>query len=306
MEIVYYLIFPGFLFAAVVGLLTHWFDRKVTARVQWRVGPPWYQGFADVIKLTLKEVTVPNAARRTGFLLAPLVALTASAMVAAMLGVYNMNWSASFVGDIIVFWYILAIPSLMLILGSASSGNPLAAVGAGREIKLFLGYELPFLLILAMVIFRTQTLSIGGILAYQAQHGPILYSISGVIAFIVGLLCVQAKLGLVPFDMPEAETELGGGVLYEYSGAALGAFLLSKIILLYALPIFLITILWGGISVHGLGLLWAFLKYLLIIVLITLIRNTNPRLRIGQAVNFFWTWMTILAAAAVILSYFGL
>ncbi len=302
-----YIVFPGFLFASVAGLLTWWFDRKVTARVQYRVGPPWYQCFADVGKLLGKEVILPENARRTGFLLAPIIAVATSAMVAAMLGIYNMNYGSGFIGDIIVFWYLLAIPAIMLILGGAASGNPLASVGSAREIKLLLGYELPFIIVITMLIFKTETLSLGGILQYQSTHGPLLYSVSGVIGFIIALLCVQAKLGLVPFDMPEAETELGGGVIYDYSGAALGAFKLSKAILFYTLPIFLITIFWGGIKIGGgIGILWALLKYILIVALITVIRNTNPRLRIDQAMKFFWGKLTILAIIAFILSAIGI
>ncbi|RKZ31333.1 hypothetical protein DRQ36_02325 [bacterium] len=302
-----YLVFPGLLFATVAGLLTWWFDRKVTARVQYRVGPPWYQCFADVVKLLGKEVVLPENARRTGFLLAPITAVAASALVAAMLGVYNMNYGTGFVGDIIVFWYLLAIPSIMLILGGAASGNPLASVGSAREIKLLLSYELPFIIVLTMAILKAGTLSLGGIIEYQVGHGPILYSLSGVLGFIVALICVQAKLGLVPFDIPEAETELGGGVIYDYSGAALGAFKLSKGILFYTLPIFLITVFWGGIKIgDGWGILWAVLKYVLIIALITLIRNTNPRLRIDQAMRFFWGKLTLLAIIAFILSAIGI
>ncbi|HHS50595.1 MAG TPA: NADH-quinone oxidoreductase subunit H [candidate division Zixibacteria bacterium] len=306
MQAFYYLIFPGFLFAAVVGLLTTWLDRKVTARVHYRVGPPWFQSFADVMKLMGKEVILPENARKTGFLLAPIIALAASTLVATMLGLANYL-NQGFVGDIIVFWYFLAVPSIMIIIGSASAGTPLSAVGSSREMKLLLGYEVPFIIVLAMVIFRADSLSLGGIIEHQIESGPILYSLSGVIGFIVALLCVQAKLGLVPFDAPEAETELGGGAFYDYSGAALGGFKLSKAILFYSLPIFLITLFWGGVQIGGgLGILWALLKYILIVALITVIRNTNPRLRIDQAVKFFWGWMTILAVIAFILRVKGL
>ena len=307
MQIFYYLIFPGFAFAAIAGLLTSWFDRKVTARVQYRVGPPWFQGFADIMKLMGKEVILPENARKTGFLLAPIIALTASVLAATMIGIYNWEQAGGFVGDIIVFWYFLAIPATMIILGAGSSGNPLAAVGSSREMKLVLSYELPFIIIIAMIIFKAGSISVGGIIDYQIAHGPMLYSISGVLGFIVALMCVQAKLGLVPFDMAEAETELAGGVFYDYSGAALGAFKLSKAILLYTLPIFMITIFWGGVRIMGgIGILWAVLKYVLIVVLITLIRNTNPRLRIDQAMRFFWGKMTILAVVAFVLSVLGL
>ncbi|MGC9314359.1 MAG: respiratory chain complex I subunit 1 family protein [bacterium] len=302
-----YLVFPGFLFATVAGLLTWWLDRKVTARVHYRVGPPWYQTFADVMKLMGKEVLLPENAKRTGFLLAPIVALASAAMVSTMIGMFNWNWDIGFSGDLIVFWYILAIPSIMLIVGSAAAGTPLSSVGSSREMKLLLAYEVPFIIILTMIIFRAQTLSLGGIIQYQAAHGPIIGSLSGILGFIVVLLCVQAKMGFVPFDAPEAETELGGGILYDYSGAALGAFKLAKAMLFYTLPIFMITIFWGGVQIgNGLGILWAVLKYLLIVVLITLIRNTNPRLRIDQAVKFFWGKLTVLAIIAFVLNVIGL
>ena len=70
-NIFYFIVFPGFLFTAVIGLLASWVDRKVTARIQWRVGPPWYQNFVDFFKLLGKETIVPKAAKKTGFLLAP-------------------------------------------------------------------------------------------------------------------------------------------------------------------------------------------------------------------------------------------
>ena len=305
MAALYYLIFPGFLFAAVVGLLTAWFDRKVTARVQWRQGPPILQNFYDVGKLLVKEVTIPESAHPAVFLMAPAIALSAAALAAAMLGVVNMNWDYTFVGDLIVLWYILSLPSIMIIVGASSSGNPLASVGASREMNQLIGYELPIVIALATVIFKVGSINLGEILRYQAEHGPILYSVSGVIACIVALISVQAKLGLVPFDIPEAETELGAGAFMEYSGAALGAFKLAKAILLYTAPIFLITLFWGGVHIKGLGILWAILKYLLFVVLITLIRNTNPRLRIDQSVKFFWCSLTILALIGLLLMFLG-
>ncbi|RLF02135.1 MAG: hypothetical protein DRJ64_09705 [Thermoprotei archaeon] len=237
--------------------------------------------------------------------MAPAVALSAASLAAAMRGVVNMNWDYTFGGDLIVLWYILSLPSIMIIVGASASGNPLASVGASREMNQLIGYELPIVIALATVIFKVGSINLGEILRYQAEHGPILYSVSGVIACIVVLISIQAKLGLVPFDIPEAETELGAGVFMEYSGAALGAFKLTKAILLYTAPIFLITLFWGGVHIKGLGILWAILKYLLFVVLITLIRNVNPRLRIDQSVKFFWCSLTILALIGLLLMFLG-
>jgi len=216
-----------------------------------------------------------------------------------------MNWNITFVGDLIVLWYVLALPSVMIIIGASASGNPMSSVGAYREMLQFAGYELPLVIAISTVVFKVGSIGLGDILSYQAQNGPILYSVSGVIACVVVLLCLQAKLGLVPFDIPEAETELGAGAFMEYSGAALGAFKLTKAILLYTSPIFIITLFWGGIQIKGLGILWAILKYALFIVLFTLIRNTNPRLRIDQSVRFFWVTMMVLSLIALILMSLG-
>jgi NADH-quinone oxidoreductase subunit H len=115
-------------------------------------------------------------------------------------------------------------------------------------------------------------------------------------------MCTQAKLALVPFDIPEAETEIAHGVLIEYSGSLLAVYRLMKNMLLFTLPFFLIIVYLGGLSADGNQLFYGILKYLALLVLITVIRNTNPRLRIDQVVRFFWGPMTLLAILAVLLA----
>ena len=121
----------------------------------------------------------------------------------------------------------------------------------------------------------------------------------------VALLCVQAKLALVPFDIPEAETEISGGALIEYSGTALAIFRLMKNMLFFTLPFFLMILFMGGLRVDGVHLLYGILKYVGLVALITVIRNTNPRVRIDQAVRFFWGPMTAIAIIAVVLALVG-
>ncbi len=301
----YYLIFPGFAFASVMGLLTCWVDRKITARLQWRVGPPWYQNFADILKLMIKETIVPDSANRFMFLFAPLFGLAAAILAATLTGLVNFTPETGFMGDAIVIWYLFAIPAIALIIGSSASGNPLAAIGTSREIKLLLSYELPLVIAFLVPLMKARTLAMEGLIAYQQANGAFMTNASGIIAFIVFLLCIQAKLGLVPFDIPEAETELAGGILIEYSGVPLAIFKLTKAILFFSLPLFIITLFWGGMNFHGFGILWAIIKYVVIILLITVIRNTNPRLRIDQAMKFFWFILTPLAIIALILGYIG-
>lgn len=338
------LIFPGFLFTACLGLIVSWIVRKVSALVQWRVGPPLLQPVYDVIKLMGKETLIPQDAQRTVFMGAPLVGLAGILSLSIMLWRITID-QTSFVGDIIVAIYLMILPSLALIFGSSASASPHAAVGAGREMKLIMSYELPLVLAFIVVIIKTD----GQIsLAAIAQQSPV-FSISGMLAFLVTLLCMQAKLGFVPFDIAEAETELGSGVLMEYSGALLAIWKVIQAMMLVVLPVFLVMVFLGGFNANFLsglakpvgtlpvgvivllvfvitGLLARFSKYIdilfllsliaaclfaglgkyvLIVVLLILIKNTNPRVRIDQAMKFFWFYCGIALSVAIILAFIG-
>ncbi|UCG48699.1 MAG: NADH-quinone oxidoreductase subunit H [Phycisphaerales bacterium] len=283
-----------------LGLFASWIVRKVSAKVQWRVGPPLLQPWWDVMKLMGKEILVPQDAQKTVFMAAPLVGLVGVLVLSIMLWRTAATGSA-FMGDIVVAIYLMVLPSLALILGSSASGSPHAAVGTGREMKLVISYELPLALALVVVIIKS-----GGQLnlASIAQHAPAL-SISGMLAFLVSLLCVQAKLGFVPFDIAESETEVASGVIIEYSGALLGAWKLMQAVMLVALPLFLVIAFLGGFgatawsAVRGLGM------YVLVLVLLILIKNTNPRVRIDQAMRFFWVYCGVAMVVAVILATLG-
>ena len=300
------IIFPGFLFTVAVGLVASWVVRKVSALVQWRVGPPLLQPLYDVVKLLAKETLVPQDAQQVVFKAAPLVALAATLLLSTMLWRIAISQSA-FVGDIVVAIYLMVLPSLALIFGSSASASPHAAVGTAREMKLVMSYELPLVLAFIVVIIKTAALVEPGRqldLAAIAQHTPAL-SISGMLAFLVALLCMQAKLGFVPFDMAEAETELGSGVLMEYSGALLAIWKLTQAMLLVALPMFLVMVFLGGFATSGWPLVWGIGKYVLILVLMIVIKNTNPRVRIDQAMKFFWFYCGIALVVAVVLAIIG-
>lgn len=290
----------------VLGLAAKWVDRKVTARVQWRVGPPWYQPALDCVKLLGKETIVPSMARGTGFLLAPLVGLSAAALAVTVLWVLNLYPAQGFIGDVIVVLYLFAVPSLATMFGAAASGNPHAGVGAAREMKLLLSYELPLTIALLVSVVHTgNSFRISQIVSAQQADGAVALSVSGVVALVVAVFCIQAKLGLVPFDQAEAETELMAGVYTEYSGPPLAVIYALRALLFAALPILLITLFLGGVSASGWGLLWSILKFLALIVVITLIRNTNPRVRIDQGVRFFWYLLTPVALLALLLALVG-
>ena len=303
---IFYFLFFGFLLTASIGLLASWIDRKVTAKVQYRVGPPLLQPLIDIVKLLGKETLIPAGSSKITFLMAPVIGFASVILVSTLLWINNIYPAKSFIGDLIVVLYLLVIPSISIIMGGFASRNPLASLGASREMKLILSYELPFILaILVTVIKSGFTFRLGEILTFQAQNGAFVRSWSGTLALIVAIICMQAKLALVPFDIPEAETEIVGGPLIEYSGSGLAIYKLMKNMLLFTLPFFLIIVFIGGLRFDGIHLLYGGLKYISLVALMTVIRNTNPRVRIDQAVKFFWGPMTIIAIIAIILALLG-
>jgi NADH-quinone oxidoreductase subunit H len=300
------LIFPGFLTTLILGIIATWIVRKVSALVHHRIGPPVLQTLYDVLKLMGKETFVPDASQKTVFIAAPLVGFSAVLLLSTMLFRIAIAPATPFVGDIIVAIYLLVIPSLALILGGSASASPHAAIGSAREMKLVASYELPLVLAFIIVIIKAapniaagETLSIAAIA--QQTH----FSISGLLAFLAALLCVQAKLGFIPFDIAEAETELAGGVIIEYSGALLAVWKLMQTMMVVALPVFMVMVFMGGFGNTLWTVIFGILKYVLVLVLIILIKNTNPRMRIDQAMKFFWFYCGPVLAVAVILAIIG-
>jgi NADH-quinone oxidoreductase subunit H len=295
------------LFVGVTGAFLSWFDRKITARVQFRKGPPLLQPFYDFFKLLLvKETILPRKGSPMIFLLAPVFAVFGATMAGVFILLPLFNISTGFRGDLLVIFYLLTIPSFSYISGALASGNPLAAVGSSREMKLILSYELTFLLVIAGIIMKCgQKFDLYSIIQTQQAGSPFIGSISGVLLFIVAVFCIQAKLALVPFDMPEAEAEITDGIFIEFSGAAYALIKLSKYIMLFILPSLLIALLMSGFMLNGIHIIWAVLKVIGVVLLITLIRNTNPRIKIKQAMSFFMVWMNLIAIIALVLIAFG-
>jgi len=298
MNVIFWIaVVPG---TIVLGLVASYIVRKVSALVQWRVGPPVMQPLYDVLKLMGKETLVPAEAQRTVFMFAPLVGLAGVLVLSIIL--WRTTFSgAAFVGDVIVVIYLMVLPSLALILGSSASASPHAALGTSREMKLVMGYELPLILAFIVVIIKS-----GGQLDLTIiSQNAVALSVSGMLAFLVSLLCIQAKLGFVPFDIAESETELASGVIIEYSGPLLAAWKLMQAVMLVALPLFLVMVFLGGFGATVGAFVLGLLKYVLVLVLVILIKNTNPRVRIDQAMKFFWVYCGIAMVLAIVLAAVG-
>ena len=298
-----FILFPGLLFTVAAGLLTSWVDRKVTAMVQMRVGPPFLQPLYDLRKLLIKETCVPEGGAIGLFLVAPLIGFAGVTLASMILWRSLLNVEATFVGDLIVVIYLLVMPALGVILGSFASRNPLASIGGSREIKLMVAYELPLVLAVLVPVIQAGSIRLGDLVAAPSPAG----TVSGILALLVCIACMQAKLTIVPFDMPEAETELSGGALIEYSGPPLAVFKLTRAMMLFTLPVLLAALFFGGaMTAPGwVPKLIGLLVWFVLVALTIVIRNTTPRVRTDQAVKFFWGPVSAVALIAVALAWAG-
>lgn len=303
--IFYLLVFPGLIFTGLLGLSAGWLDRKISARFQFRAGPPFFQNFNDFIKLLGKDTLIVKDSISILFILSPLVSFSMLVLVSAISGM-ALFFNQSFGGDLIVIMYLLLINSITIVFGGASTGNVYSSVGAGREMKLLLADELAFIFVcLVPVVKSGYNLELVKFLEVQNAGGAFINSFSGIIGFTIGLLCIQAKMSLPPFNIPEAETEIVEGPFMEYSGPLLAFWTLNHFLMYVVFPFLLIIMFLGGFSLNGIGILWAVIKYLLILLVMIILKNTNPRVRIDTALNFFWKYAAAAGSLAVILAAFG-
>lgn len=304
------LIFPGGLFAIILGLFLTGLDRKIYARLQRRVGPPIYQPCIDVIKLSQKETMVPRTANLTAFRLAPLLGfagMLAAVAIIPVVGIYSGLYQS---GDLLVVLYLLSTPALALIIGASASGSPYSAVGLSREVTMVLAYEIPLLVVFLTVGMRvgmamggTAVFSLSGIVNYQLSKGALLFDLPMLPAFLAFLCCIPGTLGVVPFDIPEAETEITEGPLLEYSGIGLAMFKLTgglKTSVLSALAVALFFPQGLG-SFWLVNLLWFIVKCVVVTFFtVTLVRATRARMRLDQAYKFYLIVPTALALISLI------
>ncbi len=311
----YVLIFPGFLFCFLAGMLLCGIDRKLVAKMQKRVGPPVLQPFYDFFKLCGKETIVPAAAERITFMLAPLVGLAALVVIQLFIPVFGFT-AFSGMADIIVILYLLLIPALAIILGGAASGSPYAGVGLSREMVTIISCELPLVLVLLAVAKTVGDamgtglcFSLSSIAQYQALNGSLITKISMVPAAVALLLIIPGETGNHPFDAAEAETEICEGMLAEYSGAPLGVFKLSHAVKMLTLTSLFVALFLGGLGT-GILPLDVLLMFLLCAVItavaISFVHAVTARLRIEQIFKYYWTVVSALALISLVLAWYGL
>lgn len=309
-----------------------WFERKVLAAMQDRLGPTrsgphgLFQPLADAVKLLGKEDLIPAAADRYVFLLAPVAVFTAALTAASVIpfgGTINL-WGHHvnlYATDLNVgTLFILAVGSAGvygIILGAWASANRFSMLGGLRSAAQVISYELILGFSLVGIFILSGTLSLRGIMVAQQRSlsvGPFdisnWYILSQPLAFILFLIAAVAETNRAPFDLPEAETELVAGFHTEYSGFRFSLYFLGEYINMIVTSLFASTLFLGGTDgpgstkYWGLGILWLFLKTIAFLFFYVWLRGTLPRFRFDQLMGIAWKVLLPLALLNVIITAF--
>jgi NADH-quinone oxidoreductase subunit H len=302
------LIALGFLaFFAVAGLYLVLLERWIAAWVQLRRGPnrvgPWgiFQTIADALKLVTKELTGTTKADMFLYNLAPYFPIVA-ALITISVFAYSQSLHAFDIN--IGIFFITAVSSIGVIgilLAGWSSNNKYALIGAMRSGVMVVSYELSVGLSLLTMVLMTGSLQLSEIIEVQRTGGWLIVQghIPAVIAFMIYMIAGTAETNRTPFDLVEAESELGAGYHTEYSGMKFAYFFLAEFINMFIVASIAVTVFFGGwLSPFGitdeifwLQPVWFLAKVFVIIVLMMLFRWTFPRLRIDQILTLEWKYL---------------
>jgi NADH-quinone oxidoreductase subunit H len=297
-----------------------WVERKLIGRLQVRYGPnragPFglLQLMADLIKLATKEDTVPGAADKTIFLLAPaVVGVTAMLIFAVIpfgnsLTLYGRSIPMVITDLNVALLFVIALSSLGVygvVLGGWASNSKYSLLGGIRGAAQMISYELSLGLSLVPVVMLAQSFSLVNIVNAQARYPFILVQ---PVSFLIFFISAMAEIKRIPFDMPEAENELVAGYHAEYSGMRFGLFFLGEYITLIVLGGLVAAFFLGGWRGPFLPpLIWFIVKVLAIVLVMIWIRGTLPRLRYDQLMSLGWkvlipvALLNIMVTGAIIL-----
>lgn len=296
------LIFPGLLFLFVFSMAAEFYDRKLGARLQNRVGPPWFQPLADFIKLVAKEDIVPEEADTRVFKLMPVFALTSVTCAFLYIPLWGKTALYSFSGDVVVVLYLLTVPILTYFLGGWYSRSVFSMIGAVRSLTQLFAYEVPLFMTILAAALLADTWSLSGMARFYSAHPG--YWLFNILGFAVALITLLGKLEKVPFDIPEAETEIVAGTFTEYSGRLLALFRLSINIEMVVGTSLLAAVFmpWWLDTGPVLGFIIYLLKIAALISLISLLRSLFARLRLDQMINVCWRLFAPLAFLQVVIN----
>jgi NADH-quinone oxidoreductase subunit H len=299
-------------FAALVVLFLVWWERKVSARFQNRLGPMrvgWHgsiQTIADALKLLQKELITPTNVDRGIYFWAPVVTF-----VAAMAVYVTVPFGKGLiVRDLnIGILYILSITTFTvigLLMAGWSSNNKYSLLGGFRSAAQVVSYEVPMALAVIGVVMLTQTLSMGEIVSQQQKFYQ-WYIWRQPLGFLIYLVAATAECNRTPFDLPEADSELVAGFVTEYSGMKFAMFFLAEFLNMFTVAAIATTLFFGGWNGPLLpSWMWFMIKTLIGVFVLMWFRWTYPRLRVDQLMTFAWKFLLPLAFINIVLTGLGI
>ena len=309
-------VFPGFSFVAVYGtIFMGWVERKFTAKIQLRTGPMYagkvegiLQNVADFFKLLFKEMIIPNGVDRATFVAVPFALMAVAGALVALVPLSPSTYIANpTVGAVLVF-AVLGFSPLIVLLAGWASNSKYPFLGGLRALHQMVAYEIPLVLSLIGVVILSGALNLaplvaGGpsIVTAQSRVWFIFLQPLGAIVFFIGAL---AELERIPFDLPEADSELVAGWQTEYSSMLFGTFQLANFSRMYVLAGLFTTFFLGG----WLGPtpvppeVWFILKTTVVMLVMMLPRSILPRVRIDLLLRAGWVKLLVLAFANLFLT----
>jgi NADH-quinone oxidoreductase subunit H len=281
------LIFPGVLYLLGASLFFTWIDRRLIARWQGRVGPPWFQPFADLLKLLAKEDVTPHGTEGSAAALLPILAVTTTMTASLCIPVGNKALY-SFEGDLIVVLFLMSMPTLAYFLAGWVTPSVYSVIGGNRSLLQYFSYEVPLVVGLAAPAVYSQSWSIATLM--DAQHAYRWHAFVMPVGLAISLIGLIGKLKRVPFDIPHAKSEIGEGPLTEYSGRKLALWKLTiSLQTLVGLNLLVAVYLGGADRVWA---HWGYaifsLKMLILVTILSVIEVLYARLRIDQMANVGW------------------
>jgi len=309
--------------AEFVGLLTAiayttLFERRMVAFIQGRVGPNrvgpvgLFQPIADAIKLLFKEEFLPDKANKVLVSIAPLLSFITAAMAIAVIPVGNSIAIGGYQIDLVIsdlnvgILYIFALSSLSVygvVLAGWSSNSQYSLLGGLRSSAQMISYEIGLGLSLVGVLMLSGTFSIAEIV--RQQDGSVLnwYFFKQPVAFFLFFISALAESNRIPFDLPEAESELVGGYNTEYAGMRFGLFYLAEYCNLITISALSASLFFGGWSGPFLPpIIWFLIKVVIFLFIFVWVRGTLPRFRYDQLMRFGWLAIIPLTLANILIT----
>ena len=301
--------FPGFTFVAVYGtILMGWVERKLTAKIQLRTGPMYagkvegiLQNFADFFKLLFKEIVIPNGVDRATFIAVPFALMAVAGALVALVPLSPSTFIANpSVGAVLVF-AILGFTPLVVLLAGWASNSKYPFLGGLRALHQMVAYEIPLVLSLVGAVVLAGSLNLMDIVNAQGGLWYIILQPLGAIVFFIGAL---AELERIPFDLPEADSELVAGWQTEYTSMLFGTFQLANFSRMYVMAGLFTTFFLGG----WLGPspvppeVWFILKTTVVMLVMMLPRSIMPRVRIDILLRTGWVKLLVISFANIFLT----